>query len=47
MPHEQVGPALTKKRLTGPPEHVRERGLRIHFGKSCRVHGLGLLVSRL
>ena len=28
MPHEQVGPALRKKRLTGPPEHVRERGLR-------------------
>ena len=25
VPHEQVGPALRKKRLTGPPEHVRER----------------------
>ena len=34
VPHEQVGPALRKKRLTGPPEHVRERG--------CR--GLGLRV---
>ena len=40
MPHEQVGLALRKERLTGPPEHGRREreGLGLRNGKIISPH---------